>query len=38
VDRDAELVVLHLGPRYALGLLHQRFVHLTQKNTTESSN
>jgi hypothetical protein len=29
VDRHTELVVLHLGSRYALGLFHQRIVHLT---------
>jgi len=28
VDRHTKLVVLHLGSRYALGLFHQRIVHL----------
>jgi hypothetical protein len=30
VDRHTKLVVLHLGSRYALGLFHQRIVHLIQ--------
>ncbi|BAT05385.1 Os08g0409233 [Oryza sativa Japonica Group] len=29
VDRHTELVVLHLGSRYALGPFYQRIVHLT---------
>lgn len=38
VDGHAELVVLHLGSSYALGLFHQRFVHLTKHTNRSVSN